>query len=74
LLFDDAESVEYGIELAQRSIAVSDRHRLLDVICGNAGAIAPLLWLMKLPGGEVFCRSVSDADESTIEASAHTSR
>jgi lantibiotic modifying enzyme len=59
LLLDDAGLVAHGIELAQGSVAASDRNQLLDVIGGNAGAIAPLLWLMKLPGGEVLEKAIA---------------
>jgi len=40
-----------GLALARRAVASEDGQRLLDVIGGHAGAIAPLLWFSRQPGG-----------------------
>ena len=51
-LIDDSHLVADGLQLAQRAVVSRDEHSLLDVIGGHAGAIAPLFWLSRLPGGE----------------------
>jgi lantibiotic biosynthesis protein len=51
MLTDEPQLVERGLRLAHRSVIPGNDH-LLDVIGGNAGALAPLLWLARLPGGE----------------------
>ena len=50
-LLDDTTLIADGVELAHRAVSTTNRERLLDVISGNAGAIAPLLWLARLPNG-----------------------
>jgi lantibiotic biosynthesis protein len=51
MLTDEPQLVERGLRLAHRSV-IPGNDNLLDVIGGNAGALAPLLWLARLPGGE----------------------
>ena len=48
---NDDHLVEDGLRLANRAAAPRDDN-LLDVIGGNAGVIAPFLWLSRLPGGD----------------------
>lgn len=60
LLLDEADLVGQGIRLARRAVAAADGGRLLDVIGGNAGAIAPLLWLATLPGGAALQNPLLD--------------
>jgi lantibiotic modifying enzyme len=54
ILLGEPRLVEDGIALANRSVRLQDADGLLDVIGGSAGAIAPLLWLSQLPGGEAI--------------------
>ena len=56
----DSQLIEKGIELAHRAVPTPDHGHLLDVIGGNAGAIAPLLWLAKIPGGEALEAPLQD--------------
>jgi lantibiotic modifying enzyme len=71
-LIDDSQLIETGIQLAHRAISAPDRDRLLDVIGGNAGAIAPLLWLAKMQGGESL--QTPSLDLATELAAAATKR
>ena len=48
ILLNEAELVDAGFRLAARGVPASDGSGPLDVIGGNAGAIAPLLWLAEL--------------------------
>jgi lantibiotic modifying enzyme len=48
ILLKEDEQVDAGFRLAARGINTSDESAPLDVIGGNAGAIAPLLWLAEL--------------------------
>lgn len=56
----DVQLIEKGIELAHRAVAVPHPDHLLDVIGGNAGAIAPLLWLSKMRGCEALEARLQD--------------
>jgi lantibiotic modifying enzyme len=60
LLLEEPQLVKDGIRLASRAAPSSDPDRLLDVIGGNAGAIAPLLWLARFPGGEALHQLASE--------------
>lgn len=71
-LIDDSELIESGMQLAHRAVSAPDSDRLLDVIGGNAGAIAPLLWLAKIEGGESL--QTSSLDLATELAAAATKR
>jgi lantibiotic modifying enzyme len=67
-LTDTPELVERGLRLAHRSVVPVDDN-LLDVIGGNAGALAPLLWLARLPGGERLAdAAIALADELAAAA------
>jgi lantibiotic biosynthesis protein len=66
----DPRLVAEGVQLAQQAVEPEEDHTLLDVIGGNAGSIAPLLWLANLPNGERLRSSaISLADELSIAAS-----
>jgi lantibiotic biosynthesis protein len=52
ILLNAAELVDSGFQLAARGVPASDGSWPLDVIGGNAGAIAPLLWLAELQGDD----------------------
>jgi lantibiotic modifying enzyme len=51
VLLEDSSLTAKALELAQRTAAANRGDHLLDVIGGNAGAIAPLLQLSGMPGG-----------------------
>jgi lantibiotic modifying enzyme len=51
-LIDDPRLVEDGLQLAHQAVVSRDENNLLDLLGGNAGVIAPLLWLAMLQGGE----------------------
>jgi len=54
LLVHRQDLIDEGLTLARRAVESDSRHQLLDVVGGRAGAIAPLLWLAKLPGGNAL--------------------
>ena len=49
---DDRQLVNVGLQLASRAVSSRGTNNLLDVMSGNAGVVAPLLLLARLPGGE----------------------
>jgi|RhiMetdeSRZDD1v2_1073273.scaffolds.fasta_scaffold06182_9 class II lanthipeptide synthase len=51
LIFGESDFVRAGVDLATSAVSSNGEH-LLDVIGGNAGAVAPLLWMSGLPGAE----------------------
>jgi lantibiotic modifying enzyme len=51
LLLERQDLVGDGLALAGRAVNDDAGDHLFDVVGGRAGAIAPLLWLAKLPGG-----------------------
>jgi lantibiotic biosynthesis protein len=51
VLLDDSSLTAKALALAQRTVDTNRGDHLLDVIGGNAGAIAPLLQLSRMPGG-----------------------
>jgi lantibiotic modifying enzyme len=51
ILLHRQDLIDDGLTLARRAVIGEAAHHQLDVVGGNAGAIAPLLWLAKLPGG-----------------------
>jgi lantibiotic modifying enzyme len=59
LLGDDALFGD-GIAAARHAAAVTDGSQALDVVAGDAGAIAPLLWLAARGGGDVLERFARD--------------
>ena len=59
LLVEEPQLVADGLRLANR-VAPSHADQLLDVIGGNAGAVAPLLWLARFPGGEALDQLASE--------------
>jgi lantibiotic modifying enzyme len=67
-LIGDSHLVEEGIELAHRAVLSREENHLLDVIGGNAGAIAPLLWLAELPGGDSLRNSTIELAEELAAA------
>jgi lantibiotic biosynthesis protein len=71
MLTDEPQLVASGLRLAHRSVVPRDNN-LLDVIGGNAGAVAPLLWLARLPGGEELAdAAIALAEELAAAASQH---
>src|SRR5437870_8740401 len=71
-LIDDPRLIAEGLQLAHRAVVTRDENNLLDLIGGNAGAIAPLLWLARLPGGEPLRRpTIEFADELATAATKH---
>jgi lantibiotic modifying enzyme len=71
-LIDDPRLIADGLQLAHRAVVSRDENNLLDLIGGNAGAIAPLLWLAGLPGGEPLAGPTIEFAEEL--ASAATKR
>jgi lantibiotic modifying enzyme len=72
ILTDDPHLSEDAVRLACRTLATRDDNSLLDVIGGNAGTIAPLLWLARLPGGErLRDAAVALAEELAGAATQH---
>jgi lantibiotic modifying enzyme len=51
-LLAEPQLVEDGVALASRAVRLQETDGPLDVIGGSAGAIAPLLWLSQVSGGE----------------------
>jgi lantibiotic modifying enzyme len=63
LLFADSDLVRMGVDLATRSMAYEGEH-VLDLISGNAGAVAPLCWMSELPhGGQLRDRAIDLVEE-----------
>ncbi len=68
LILSDSDFIRAGVDLAGSAVASNGEH-LLDVIGGNAGAVAPLLWMGGLPGGErLRDGAVAVADELAAAA------
>jgi lantibiotic biosynthesis protein len=68
ILTDEPQLIQDGIQVAHRA-AVPRNNNLLDVIGGNAGALVPLLWLARLPGGERLAdASIALAEELVAAA------
>ena len=71
MIIDEPALVERGLRLAHRAV-VPGNDSLLDVIGGNAGALAPLLWLARLPGGERLANAaIAFAEELAAAATKH---
>jgi class II lanthipeptide synthase len=62
-LLDDSCLVDEGLQLAHRAIVSRCENNFLDLMSGNAGAIAPLLWLARLQGGEPLLASTIELAE-----------
>jgi class II lanthipeptide synthase len=63
MILDDSGLVRTAVDLATRAMASNSEH-VLDVIGGNAGAVAPLLWMCRLPDGDrLRDRAIGLADE-----------
>jgi lantibiotic biosynthesis protein len=74
MLTDEPQLVERGLRLAHRSV-IPRNDNLLDVIGGNAGALAPLLWLAQLPGGERLAdATIAFAEELAAAATRHEAK
>ena len=71
-LLDEPELVTEALALAQKTM-VTDRGAALDVIGGNAGSIAPLLWLAGLPGGAALQGFATDLAEELARAAIRNS-
>ncbi len=68
LLLGDSDLVETAVDLATRALAADGEH-VLDVIGGNAGAVAPLLWMGGLPNGDrLRDRAIEVAEELAAAA------
>jgi lantibiotic biosynthesis protein len=74
LLIDEPQLVADGLRLANRAGSSSDPGRLLDVIGGNAGAVAPLLWLARFPGGEALHKVASELATDLAAAATKCNR
>jgi len=71
MLTDEPQLIEDGLRVAYRA-AVPRNNNLLDVIGGNAGALVPLLWLARLPGGErLGDAAIAFAEELAAAATRH---
>jgi lantibiotic modifying enzyme len=68
LLIGESHLVEEGLKVAQRAVLSQEDNHLLDVIGGNAGAIAPLLWLAELPGGHALQKPTIELAEELAAA------
>lgn len=56
LLLGDDLLVRDGLAAARRAAEVTDGSQAMDVIAGDAGAVAPLLWLASRGGGDALER------------------
>jgi lantibiotic modifying enzyme len=63
ILLDDSHLVDEGLRLAHRAVLSTHENNLLDLMGGNAGAIAPLLCLTKLKGGDPLLSSAIEFAE-----------
>lgn len=68
LLLGESRLVEDGLQLARRAVERRDQDHPLDVIGGNGGAIAPLLWLGRLPGGAPLGELAHELAEELVAA------
>jgi lantibiotic modifying enzyme len=64
--------VEDGLQLAGQAVTSDADDHLLDVISGNAGAIAPLVWLAKLPGAAALRTAATVLAEELADAATRT--
>lgn len=68
LLLGEQDLLDDGLALARQAVK-SDGDHLLDVISGNAGAIAPLFWLARFTGGaDLHVSAVAFAEELAAAA------
>lgn len=68
LLLGEGRLVDEGLALARQAVSKKGDH-LLDVVSGNAGAIAPLLWLAQLTDGvDLRASAVGFAEELAAAA------
>jgi lantibiotic modifying enzyme len=68
-LIEDTYFIGEGLKLAHRAVLSREEHHVLDVIGGNAGSIAPLLWLGGVPGGDSLLNpTIELAEELAVAA------
>jgi lantibiotic modifying enzyme len=54
LCTETAGLVSEGLDIARRAVEPRHERQLLDVVSGIAGSLPALLWLARLPGGDVL--------------------